>query len=306
MMETLSLAEAAKAFAAYLRAEKRASVYTQRNYAFTLERFCAFAQGGGATIDDFARLDARHFRAFLAGRRDEGAGPATIKLDLSALKSFNRFISLRYDVENDALMVMRGPRMKERLPRPVSAEDASRLIAMKTEGRPPWVDARDTAIFTLLYGAGLRISECLSLRWSMAPLSEELRVDGKGGKTRAVPVLRIVRDAVDAYIAVCPYGGRAGDEADEPLFYAVRGKPLSARFVQLEMKKRALALGLPDSATPHALRHAFATHLLAGGGDLRAVQELLGHSSIAATQRYTKIDATTLLSVHARAHPRGR
>ena len=301
MSETPTLAGAVSAFITYLRAEKRASDHTQRNYAFTLERFCAFTGRRVSTVDDFLALEAHHFRAFLAARRDDGAGPATIRLDLSALRSFNRFLGLRYGRENDALTAMRGPRMKERLPRSVGADDATALIAANDGDTPAWMTARDIAVFTLIYGAGLRISECLSLNWGTAPLGEELRVKGKGGKTRAIPVLPAVRDAVDAYVALCPFGGAALD----PLFFSVRGKPLSARSVQLEMKKRARALGLPDSATPHALRHAFATHLLAGGGDLRAVQELLGHSSIAATQRYTKIDATTLMAVHARAHPRG-
>lgn len=300
---SLSLADAVAQFDDHLRAEKRASTNTRRNYGFTLSRFLGFATARGVSdVHAFVRLGARDFRAFLSDRREEGAGPQTIKLDLSALKSFNRFLSRRHGIENDALLVLRGPRAKERLPRPVGEDDAAALIDLATDNRPAWIAARDVAVFTLLYGAGLRISECLALEWGDAPLGPELRILGKGGKTRIAPILPAVREAVSAYIRICPFGG----EKDAPLFYSVRGKPLSARSVQMEMKRRGRLLGLPESATPHALRHAFATHMLAGGGDLRAVQELLGHASIAATQRYTKIDARALLAVHARAHPRGQ
>lgn len=200
---------------------------------------------------------------------------------------------------------MRGPRAKERLPRPVSQSDADALIdaaqTLKTTTRKQnWEQARDAALMTLLYGVGLRISEALSLKWSDAPLGEALRIKGKGAKTRIVPVVSAARAAVDAYVNVCPYGG----EAEEPLFFSSRGKPLSPRLAQRTMASLRAALGLPASATPHALRHAFATHLLSAGGDLRAIQELLGHSSLAATQRYTKIDSENLIRVFDKAHPR--
>lgn len=301
MRDPMTLNMATGLFASYLKSEKRASAYTCRNYAHSLALFLDFHGNALADMTDFARLEAHDFRRFLAHRRDSGAGASTVKLDLSALKSFNRFLSLRYDVENDALMVMRGPRMKDHLPRPVSADDAAAILTMDNPDAPAWINARDTAIFTLLYGAGLRISECLSLTQADVPLRDDLRIRGKGGRTRLVPVLSAVRAAVAAYCAICPYGHEAG----APLFFGRSGRPLSARVVQLEMKKRAKALGLPDSATPHALRHTFATHLLSGGGDLRAVQELLGHRSIAATQRYTRIDERQLVNIHRRAHPRG-
>ncbi|MBB5518048.1 tyrosine recombinase XerC [Amphiplicatus metriothermophilus] len=298
------LAGARAAFLAHLKAERRASAHTQRNYGATLARFESFLSGhlGGAPgLDALARLEARDFRAFLAARRADGAGPATLKLDLSALKSFFRFLARRYGVENDAITVMRGPKAKERLPRPVSEADAAALVGeAQEEGEAAWVGARDDALFMLLYAAGLRISEALSLRRADAPLGERLRVRGKGAKTREVPLIAPVREIVERYRTLCPYGSEAGD----PLFFSVRGKPLSPRLAQRALERRRKALGLPDSATPHALRHSFATHLLARGADLRAIQELLGHASIAATQRYLKVEAERLLSVYEQAHPR--
>jgi len=305
-----SLAEWRARFEQSLKAERRASAYTLRNYGAALERFERFLaayRGEAASLDALSRLEMRDFRAFLAERRREGLAPPSLKLELSALKSFFRFLRKRAGVENDAIDAMRGPRMKERLPRPVSAADAAALIERAATTSPSpraaeWEKARDAALFTLLYGAGLRISEALSLRRRDAPLGETLRITGKGGKTRAVPLIAAAREAVDAYVRACPHV--AGAAADGPLFYSLRGKPLSPALAQRTMRRLRGALGLPDSATPHALRHAFATHLLAAGGDLRAVQELLGHASLAATQRYTKVDADGLLKVFDRAHPR--
>jgi integrase/recombinase XerC len=292
------------AFLLHLKAERRASPYTRRNYGATLARFEEFLRehfGARITTDRLTRTEARDFRAFLAMRREEGLDGASLKLELSALRTFFKFLRRRYAIENDAIGAMRGPKAKERLPRPVSAVDAETLIDTAGAGETaPWLRARDAAIFTLLYGAGLRISEALSLRWVDSPFRQTLRITGKGGKTRDVPVIAIVRDAVAAYAALCPYGG----VREQPLFFSRRGKPLSAREVQRVMAQHRRVLGLPDSATPHALRHAFATQLLAGGGDLRAIQELLGHASIAATQRYTKVDAERLIAVYESAHPR--
>lgn len=292
------------AFLTYLKAERRASPYTARNYGATLERFLDFLTiylGRRPAPEALSNLDARSFRSYLAGRKAEGLGGASLRLELSALRSFFAYLRRREGLDNDAITTMRGPKMKERLPRPVSAADADALIEAAREGRgPAWVRARDAAIFVLLYGAGLRISEALSLRWADMPLDERLRIVGKGLKARDIPVIVVVREAVAAYCELCPYGR----EPEAPLFYSVRGKPLSARLVQHAMSLHRAALGLPESATPHALRHAFATHLLAAGGDLRAIQELLGHASIAATQRYTKVDAARVLAVYDAAHPR--
>jgi len=303
-----SLAFWRDAFERHLKSEKRASQYTQRNYAATLARFEGFLlshRGEAATLEALAELETRDFRAFLAQRRNEGLSPPSIKLELSALKTFYKFLKKRADVDNDAIAVMRGPKAKERLPRPVSADDAEALIAaaksMKTSTQKQnWEQARDAALMTLLYGAGLRISEALSLRWGDAPLGDTLRIKGKGAKTRMVPIVPAARAAVDAYVKLCPFGAAAED----PLFFSTRGKPLSATLAQRVMAKLRAALGLPDTATPHALRHAFATHLLSAGGDLRAIQDLLGHSALAAPQRYTKIDRDSLMRGYEQAHPR--
>jgi integrase/recombinase XerC len=306
--ERQTLAHWRRRFGLYLKAERRASPYTIRNYGATLERFEAFLMGhfgAVAMLKTLEALELRDLRAFLASRREEGLQPASIKLELSALKSFYGFLRKWSGIENDAIDMMRGPRAKERLPRPVTPSDAGALIeaAGKTQSsmrQQSWEKARDVALLTLLYGAGLRISEALSLRRGDAPLPESLRIKGKGAKMRAVPVIPAAREAVDQYLALCPYGA----DGDEPLFFSARGKPLTPALAQRMMRRLRGALGLPDSATPHALRHAFATHLLGAGGDLRAIQELLGHSSLAATQRYTKIDAKSLLSVYDKAHPR--
>lgn len=306
--ERQSLAYWREAFAQHLKSEKRASVYTQRNYNTALERFETFLagyRGEALTLDLMSALEMKDFRAFLAARRNEGLAPPSIKLELSALKTFFSFLQKRAGVENDAIAIMRGPKMKERLPRPVSREDADALMeaaaTLKTSAcKQNWEQARDAALITLLYGVGLRISEALSLNWSDAPLGETLRIKGKGAKTRMVPVLPAAREAIDAYTKLCPYGG----EANEPLFFSKRGKALSPRLAQRTVAQLRAALGLPDSATPHALRHAFATHLLSAGGDLRVIQELLGHASLAATQRYTKIDSENLIRIFDQAHPR--
>ena len=292
-------------FVSHLRAEKRASVYTIRNYEATLQRFSAFMTahlGKPPTPRSLEKLELLDFRAFLSSRRDDGLGDVSLKLELSALKSFYRFLGRRHDIRNDAIDAMRGPKLKERLPRPVDAVSAAKIIELAGETTEPWIAARDVAIFTLLYGAGLRISEALSLTIGEAPFGEEVRIRGKGGKTRIAPLLPQVREALTRYVEL----RRPAKSRDEPLFLSVRGKPLSPRLVQMTMKNHALALGLDDSATPHALRHAFATHLLAAGGDLRSIQELLGHASIAATQRYTKIDMQSLLASYKAAHPRAR
>lgn len=293
------------AFLRHLKAERRASAYTVRNYAATLKNFDAFTRvhfGAALSHSDLERMELRDFRSFLAMRRAEGLGAASLKVELSALKTFFKFAARRSGVHNDAVAAMRGPKLKAKLPRPVDAASAAALLELSDASREAWIGARDDAIFTLLYGAGLRISEALSLTRADAPEGDALRIMGKGGKERIVPILPAAREAIRLYLKVCPYG--AG--ADDPLFFSARGKALHPRIVQGEMKRRARMLGLPDSATPHALRHAFATHLLSAGGDLRCIQELLGHASIAATQRYTKVDAGALLAAYKSAHPRAR
>ncbi len=293
------------AFLQHLEAERRSSAYTVRNYEAALTNFDAFTRvhfGKPLDAADLEKIDLSGFRSFLAKRRAEGLSAPSLKVELSALKSFFRFAARRARVRNDAIAAMRGPKLKPKLPRPVDAASADALLDLADAAREAWIGARDDAILTLLYGAGLRISEALSLTRAEAPTGEALRVHGKGGKERIVPIVPAVRAAIDAYLALCPHA----QTGDDPLFFSARGKPLNPRIVQGEMKRRAKMLGLPDSATPHALRHAFATHLLSAGGDLRSIQELLGHASIAATQRYTKVDAEALLSAYRAAHPRAR
>lgn len=291
------------AFLQHLKAERRASAYTVRNYESALRNFEAFARahfGGMLRGDDLENISLSDFRSFLAKQREDGLAVPSLKVELSALKSFFRFAARRAGIHNDAVAAMRGPKLKPKLPRPVDAASADALLGLADASREAWIGARDDAIFSLLYGAGLRISEALSLTCADAPTGDALRVLGKGGKERVVPILPLVREAINAYLSVCPHS----QGVSAPLFYSARGKPLNPRIVQGEMKRRAKMLGLPDSATPHALRHAFATHLLSAGGDLRSIQELLGHASIAATQRYTKVDAEALLATYRAAHPR--
>ncbi len=291
-------------FAGHLKSERRSSPHTIRNYLAALHNFAAFARahfGGRLREGDLEKIETSDFRGFLAHRRGEGLGAASLKVELSALKSFFRYLARRHGLTNDAIAAMRGPRLKAKLPRPVDAGAASALLTLNDASRDAWIGARDDALFTLLYGAGLRISEALSLTQSAAPVGDTLVVMGKGAKQRLAPVLPVVRDAIGAYLILCPYR----PDPDGPLFVSARGKALSPAVVQREMKRRARLLGLDDSATPHALRHAFATQLLAAGGDLRSIQELLGHASIAATQRYTKIDERAIMQAHRRAHPRG-
>ena len=292
-------------YVSHLRAERRASRYTIRNYEATLTRFAAFLKvhlGKAPEARALERMELVDFRSFLSSRREEGLGEASLKLDLSALRGFFRFLARRHGVRNDAIDAMRGAKLKERLPRPVGAEAAEKLIALASEAKEPWIAARDAAVLMLLYGAGLRISEALSLTMADAPFVDAVRIKGKGAKTRIAPLLPQVREALSRYVALRP----PASSRDEPLFLSMRGKALSPRLVQMTMKTHARALGLDDSATPHALRHAFATELLRAGGDLRSIQELLGHASIAATQRYTKVDIDGLLADYRRAHPRAR
>ncbi len=299
------LAPLISAYLQHLSSERRASRYTIRNYQTALRNFEAFSRahfGVALKSADLEKIELRDFRSYLAKRREDGLAAASLKVELSALKGFYKFLARREGVNNDAIGVMRGPKLKAKLPRPVDASSADALLALSDPSREAWIGARDDAIFTLLYGAGLRISEALSLKRLDAPEGDSLRVLGKGSKQRLAPVLPVVREAIAAYLGICPYL----HNPEDPLFFSARGKALNPRIVQREMKRRAKLLGLPDSATPHALRHTFATQLLAAGGDLRAIQELLGHSSIAATQRYTKIDAEGLIETYRTAHPRAR
>jgi len=280
--------------------ERRASPHTLRAYGDDLHRFLVFlGEHTGTTPDnvDLQALVPADIRAFITARRKEDLGPRGVQRALAAVRSFFRFLAREGIVENAAAQSVRTPRIPRTLPRPLSEIDAARTLAEAGNNDVAWLAARDTALLTLLYGAGLRISEGLSLKRADLPLGETLNVIGKGKKERSVPLLPAIREAVAAYAAVCPFEAAA-------LFVSRTGKPMSPREAQALMQNLRSRLGLSERATPHALRHSFATHVLAGGGDLRAVQELLGHSSLSTTQTYTEIDMKRLMDVYAHAHPR--
>ncbi len=248
------------------------------------------------------RIRLADMRAWMAAERADGLSPRSLARALSAVKGFAGWIAEREGVDVTAILSARAPRFQRRLPRPVAPDAARALIAaVETQARIPWIAARDVAVLTLLWGCGLRISEALGLDARDAPLPETLRITGKGGHERIVPVLPAARAAIEAYRAICPFPSAPGD----PLFRGAKGGRLGARIVARTMETARMQLGLPASATPHALRHSFATHLLDAGGDLRAIQDLLGHASLSTTQAYTGVDTARLMAVYDRAHPRG-
>ena len=290
----------------HLALERRASPRTLEAYGFAARRYLGFLQqhrGEAITLAALGGVTAGEIRAWLAHLRqgDHPLAPRSLSQALSAIRTFHGFLDRRLDTPNAAIALVRGPRVKPGAPRPVSEDQARGLIAEPglDPDREDWEAARDEAVLTLLYGCGLRISEALSLKRADAPLPDALRILGKGSKTRIVPVLPAVREAVEAYLAEVPFAL----SPDEPLFRAKRGGPLSPRHVQATVQALRSRLGLPASATPHALRHSFATHLLGAGADLRSIQELLGHASLSTTQRYTQVDAAALLSAYSKAHP---
>lgn len=307
MAAPLTAFDARAAWLGRLEHERRASPRTLEAYGFAVARYLAFLErhrGEALSAKDLGSVTAGEVRAWLAHLRsgETPLSPRSLSQALSAIRTFHRFLDRRLEIPNAAVGLVRGPRVKPGAPRPVTEDQAIGLIAEPAldPDREDWEVARDQAVLTLLYGCGLRISEALSLRRSDAPLPEQLRITGKGAKTRIVPVLPAVREAVDAYLAQVPFGLAP----DEPLFRAKRGGPLSPRHVQATVQQLRGRLGLPASATPHALRHSFATHLLGAGADLRSIQELLGHASLSTTQRYTEVDAAALLSAYSAAHPR--
>ncbi len=299
--------EALRAWLEHLEHERRASPRTLEAYRACVQAYLTFLElhrGETPTLTDLGSVTASELRAYLASRRggDRPLAARSLSQALSAIRAFHRFLDARLSTPNTAIALVRGPRVRPGAPRPVSEDQARGLIeeAAEDPDTARWAALRDEAVLTLLWGCGLRISEGLSLRRSDAPLGETLRILGKGGKTRLAPVLPVVREAIDAYVAAVPFA--LGP--DEPLFRAARGGPLKPRHVQATMQRLRGRLGLSERATPHALRHSFATHLLGAGADLRSIQELLGHASLSTTQRYTAVDAAGLLSAYAGAHPR--
>jgi integrase/recombinase XerC len=298
--------QARQAWLQHLAHERRASPRTLEAYGFAAQRYLAFLEqhrAEGLSVQAMASVTAAEVRAWLAHLRsgDRPLSPRSLSQALSAIRTFHRFLDRRLDAPNAAIALVRGPRVKPGAPRPVTEDQAAGLLVEPglDPDREAWEAARDEAVLTLLYGCGLRISEALSLKRSDAPLGDVIRITGKGGKTRMVPVLPAVRAAVDAYLAEAPFIL----DPDKPLFRAKRGGPLSPRHVQATVQGLRSRLGLPASATPHALRHSFATHLLGAGADLRSIQELLGHASLSTTQRYTEVDAAALLGAYNAAHP---
>lgn len=283
----------------HLAIARRRSPHTVRAYVATAARLLEYRQLAG--WQQVADLSTRDLRGHLAERRAEGIGNVSAARELSALKSFVTYARDMTGAEPGIAPRIRGPRIKKGLPRPITPDEAVNMVeTVATSASEDWAGLRDAAVLLLMYGAGLRIAEALSLKASDLPLGETLVVSGKGNKQRVVPLLPVVRDAVAAYLAACPFDV-SGEAA---VFRGVKGGPLSQGMVQKAMARARHSLGLPDTATPHALRHSFATHLLGSGADLRSLQELLGHASLGSTQIYTQVDAARMLEAYRSAHPR--
>ncbi|WP_390634252.1 tyrosine recombinase XerC [Oryzibacter oryziterrae] len=300
------LAAAAQRWRTTLADLRRMSPKTVEAYGRDTDQFLRFLTGYHGEPPTIARLNElkpADFRAFLARRKKEGASAATLARGLAGIRSLIRFLEREGDGNSAAVTAVRTPKAPRRLPKPLGIADALKVVDEDRQvTEEPWIAARDAAVLALLYGAGLRISEALAITPADAPPAEGgiLRVTGKGGKTRHVPVLPQVARAVDEYRRICPFR----PAAHEPLFRGARGGPLSPRLIQAAMQRLRGALGLAATATPHALRHSFATHLLGAGGDLRTIQELLGHANLGTTQVYTSVDAARLVAAWESAHPR--
>jgi integrase/recombinase XerC len=300
---TPSFAECITAWEEWLRHVKRASEHTIISYRNDLDHFCRFLSnhlGERVSLAHLSQLSARDFRSWLASRHGAFEATSTARA-LSTLKSFFRYLEKQHAIENTALFHIRGPKTKKSLPKALGesqTEDA--ITAIETQHDEPWINKRNLALLVLIYGCGLRISEALSLRYKDIPKGDILSVIGKGNKQRQVPVLPVIIEAIADYTAHCPYPFTP----DAPLFLGKRGGELDAGVFQRDLRTLRRNLGLPETTTPHAFRHSFATHLLAGGGDLRSIQELLGHASLSTTQRYTHVDKQRLLTAYQGAHPR--
>ncbi len=304
------MAEAARAWLRHLGTERRLSALSLDAYGRDLRQFIAFLADYHGERPNLATVDAltpSDVRAFMARRRQETVGNRSLLRQIAGIRSFARFCEREGLARTSALAAIRAPKLARTLPKPLSAPLACRVVsgeAFADESRPAWIVARDVAVLGLLYGAGLRISEALALTRADAPVGgvEALTILGKGRKMRQVPIIEPVRQAVERYIALCP----VDLVPHGPLFIGAKRGPLSPRIIQLTIERLRGALGLPDSATPHALRHSFATHLLSRGGDLRTIQELLGHASLSTTQIYTAVDSVRLVESYRANHPRAR
>lgn len=299
-----ALRDALSTWLTHIKALDGVATNTVTAYAHDVTGFLDFiARHRGKTegIASYAVIPQTDLRAWMADARGRGLSARSLARALSAVKNFTAWLADREGADATTLLSARGPKFRRKLPRPLDKDAARQVInTIGDNARIDWIGARDTAVVTLLYGCGLRISEALGLTGAANPMPDVLRIKGKGGKERLVPVLPAAREAVARYAALCPFDL----SPDDALFRGARGGPLNARLIALVMEKTRAQMGLPATATPHALRHSFATHLLAAGGDLRAIQELLGHASLSTTQAYTAVDAARLMEVYDRAHPR--
>ena len=308
LRDSLAISQAARdaleAWLTHLKALDGKAAHTLTAYARDVSGWLAFLaqhRGGTEGLAALASLPASDLRAWMAAGRARGVSARSLARSLSAVKTFTAWLADRQGADATTILSTRGPKFRRKLPRPLSVDAAAAMIdRVGDQARDDWVAARDVAVVTLLYGCGLRISEALGLTGAAHPLPDVLRITGKGGKTRLVPVLPAARAAVARYAELCPFDLTP----DAALFRGARGGPLNPRLIALVMEKARMQLGLPATSTPHALRHSFATHLLAAGGDLRSIQELLGHASLSTTQAYTAVDAARLMEVYEKAHPR--
>lgn len=303
---TPDLHQAIEAWRSWLKAEKRVSPHTLDAYQRDLAAFVGFLTGHLGEAPSLAAMLAltpADFRAYLGVRAADGLSRTSVARAMSTLRGFFRFLDRSGRGENAAIVSVRTPRPPRQVPRPLAEDEALEALATAAELQDePWLAARDVALFALLYGCGLRLGEALELNIADSPQGDTMVITGKGRKQRLVPVLPVVREAIAAYTVLRPFEPKP----DSPLFVGARGKRLNPGVVQRQMRRLRVLLGLGERATPHALRHSFATHLLAKGGDLRTIQELLGHSSLATTQRYTEIDAAQMTAIYDKAHPRAR
>jgi integrase/recombinase XerC len=301
------LQAAVSAWLDQLEHERGAADNTREAYGRDLRQFVTWLGahlGSAPCLGDLRSLDARAFRAFMAGRRRAGLENRSLARTMSALRQFFRWLEASEPAARRAILSVSLPKVPHGIPKPLTREKAAVLVTGNGAAEIDWIEARDVAVLLLLYGSGLRISEALGLkvRDAPSPARDVLRIVGKGGKERLVPVLPVTEQAIRRYLALCPYPQTPAD----PLFLGAKGGPLSPRIIQLAIARARGALGLPETATPHALRHSFATHLLSAGADLRQIQELLGHASLSTTQVYTEVDRDRLLAVYEAAHPLGR
>lgn len=300
------LAEKYAAWVTYLSVEKRFSRHTLRAYTADLDYFFAFLTshlGKPPSLDQLGDASIRDFRSWLSKRVMEGAGASTRARALASVRNFMKWLDRNGHLHNPAIARIRTPKQPKRIPRALGPLQAKSVIDHADEiPTIPWLGLRDRALFMLLYGCGLRIDEALKLNWDTRPMNGEVRVMGKGSKERMVPVIPVVERMMGEYLASCPYPAEKG----APLFYGIKGKRLSQGVAQRDLRNLRKAIGLPESVTPHTLRHSFATHILVGGADLRTIQELLGHASVSTTQRYTDYDNAQIMAIYMKAHPRAR